>query len=238
VAAKYFGQDVAVKQFKDDKAALLHAEAGTLFSFRHEYIVGVKGVCTNPVARDSAGKSVGLALVMQFAQLGSLVDLMRHEERRNELRSCGKWLRFLSQAAYGVFCLHSKSILHRDIKAGNVLVTDDLRPLVADFGLACGADGRVGQEGTYIYMAPELLNGESATYETDMYAFAMVMWFVACGTEVKGRSLEPWAGERLQDVIEMVLAEKRPQIPKRIVELKSLERFRLVSWDRNAQNRN
>jgi serine/threonine protein kinase len=234
VAAKYFGQDVAVKQFKDDKAVSLRAEAVTLFSLRHDHIVGFKGVCTNPVARDSAGNSVGLALVMQFAQHGSLVDLMRHEKMRNELRPPRKWLRLLSQAAYGVFYLHSKSILHRDIKAGNVLVTDDLRPLVADFGLACGADSRVGQEGTHNYMAPELLDGQSATYETDMYAFAMVMWFVVCGTAAEGHSSEPWEGELSQDVIDMVLEEKRPLIPKSILERRALGRFRLVSLYRNA----
>ena len=229
LAGKYFGQDVAVKRFEGDQAAELLAEAASLWSLRHTYIVGIRAVCTDPAARDAAGREVGLALVMQLARRGSLLDLARDPAGRKELRGRKRWLLFLSQAAHGVFYLHSQSILHRDIKAGNLLVTEQLQPLVADFGLACRAGGGAASEGTAAYMAPELLEGGGATRETDAYAFGLVMWFTACAAEAPGQeAAEPWAGEQVQDMVQRVMEGRRPRWPEEIRELNSLQRFRQV----------
>ena len=229
LAARYFGQDVAVKRFQGDQAAALLAEAASLAHLRHDCIVGIRAVCTDPAAHDADGREVGLALVMQLARRGSLLDLARNPARRKELRGRRRWLLFLSQAAHGVFYLHSQSILHRDIKAGNLLVTELLQPLVADFGLACRAGGGAASEGTAAYMAPELLEGGAATRETDAYAFGLVMWFTACAAEAPGQeAAEPWVGEQFQDVMQLVLGGERPEWPEKLRKLDSLQRFRQV----------
>ena len=229
VAAKYFGEEVAVKRFLGDQAEALLAEADSLRKLRHKYIVGIRAICTDPTARDAAGQEVGLALVMELARRGSLLDLMQDPAGRRELRGRRRWLLFLSQAAHGIFYLHSHSILHRDIKAGNLLVTEQLQPLVADFGLACCAGGGELSQGTPAYMAPELLEGGEATRETDAYAFGLVMWFMACAAEVQRQpAVEPWDEQLFEDVMQRVLEGRRPSWPDDIRELNSLQRFRQV----------
>jgi serine/threonine protein kinase len=147
--------------------------------------------------------------------------------------SCRKWLVLLAQTAQAIFYLHSQAqpILHRDIKPGNVLVSEQHQPLVADFGLACDASSNTEPcQGTYNYLAPELFMGKIASRQTDVYAFALFMWFVASGAESKGAEPcpEPWAGDLFQDVMERVTGGQRPAWPPDVEKLSSLVRFRKV----------
>ena len=231
VAAKYFGQDVAVKIFNDASASSLLEEVGSICHLRHDFIVGIRGVSMDATACDINGKHIGLALVMQHAKYGSIYDVMRDPTRRNMLSSRRRWLQLLSETAYGLFYLHSQLILHRDIKPGNVLLSDQLHPLLADFGIACAASSNsdLGQ-GTYNYTAPEMFLGENASCQTDIYAFGLLMWFVASGAEARGATPcpEPWEGYSYGDVMDLVTAERRPAWPTVLTDLTALARFREV----------
>jgi serine/threonine protein kinase len=88
--------------------------------------------------------------------------------------------------AAGLEALHERGLVHRDIKAANILLTDDGTALLTDFGLAKGraytvltAPGQV--LGTLDYLAPELIKGEPATPASDVYAFACVVFECAAG---------------------------------------------------------
>jgi serine/threonine protein kinase len=234
--AQYQGQEVAIKLLKGAAPEnRLASEALRLTSLRHEFVVDRLGVCSDPDGRDANGAAVGLAVVMQRATHGSVLDLMRDPAKKQMLSTRKQWLLFMSQAASGVAYLHSQEILHRDIKAGNVLVTGQLRPLIADFGLACMAGDRVAcVQGTCSYMAPELLDYGAASRESDMYAFAGVMWFVGSAAEDEGHCSEPWEGMLSDDVTNLVSLGKRPKWPNMVEMLVSLERFRLVRIPRSA----
>ena len=77
--------------------------------------------------------------------------------------------------------LHRRGILHRDLKPGNVLVTADKSVKVLDFGLAVGRDEAMEAAGTLAYMAPEILQQQPATIESDLYAVGVMAYELFAG---------------------------------------------------------
>jgi len=99
-------------------------------------------------------------------------------------------------------------VIHGDLKAHNVLVDSRFRAKVADFGLS--AKESVGVTGTPLWMAPELLRGESGnTDKSDVYSFGMILY------EAFSRK-DPYEGEDWRMVLFAVAdpeTQKRPPVP-------------------------
>eukprot|EP00291_Cryptomonas_curvata_P014810 CAMPEP_0172154182 /NCGR_PEP_ID=MMETSP1050-20130122/1887_1 /TAXON_ID=233186 /ORGANISM="Cryptomonas curvata, Strain CCAP979/52" /LENGTH=467 /DNA_ID=CAMNT_0012822859 /DNA_START=201 /DNA_END=1600 /DNA_ORIENTATION=+ len=146
----------------------------------------------------------------------------------------------MAKTASGLHYLNSRKIIHRDMKAGNVLVTEQFEPVIADFGLSCNSsDDRAQGEGTLAYWAPELFDGDDYSPASDIYAFAMVMWFVATASEPERVCEEPWAHKSIRQLQTDVLEGERPIWPKEI-KGEELDRFRLLTqrcWDQEAEQR-
>ncbi|EFC35430.1 predicted protein [Naegleria gruberi] len=69
----------------------------------------------------------------------------------------------------------------RDLKPGNILLSNDLTPKVCDFGLSKLSNDnskttKTGQVGSLLYMAPEVLLGKNYNEKSDVYSFAIIMW--------------------------------------------------------------
>ena len=107
-------------------------------------------------------------------------------------------VRMFLQAGRGLAAAHDAKLVHRDIKPDNVLVGDDGRARVTDFGLAHDDDA-VG--GTPAYMAPEQRAGGAVTAAVDQYAFAISL------REALGDS----APRRLAAVVQRALADDPAQ---------------------------
>jgi serine/threonine protein kinase len=91
------------------------------------------------------------------------------------------------EVAKGLAFLHEQQIAHRDLKPANVLLAEDGRVLICDFGLARAPDSTLITRasvvlGTLQYMAPEVLSGEGATLAVDCYALGLVLYQLATGT--------------------------------------------------------
>ncbi len=88
----------------------------------------------------------------------------------------------LGQTLRALVYLHRHGIVHRDLKPSNILVVGDQVKLL-DFGLALRRDENDPGEfaGTPLYMAPELLSGESASERSDLYALGMVAYEMLLG---------------------------------------------------------
>jgi tetratricopeptide (TPR) repeat protein len=91
-----------------------------------------------------------------------------------------------------VAAVHAAGVLHRDIKAQNVTLADDGRPVLMDFGtgreLADNATSDLA--GTPLYAAPEVLGGGDATIQSDLYSLGVLLYFlVAASYPVGGGSL-------------------------------------------------
>src|SRR5205807_10244873 len=117
------------------------------------------------------------------------------------------------QLAEGLHAAHEKSILHRDFKPGNVILTriePHPRAVITDFGLA-RAFGEVDSEnvhslraGTPDYMAPELLQGGSATVQSDLYAYGKVLASLLPGQSMVAKLTAEDPGQRPSSMVTVI----------------------------------
>jgi serine/threonine protein kinase len=108
----------------------------------------------------------------------------------------------------GLDALHSRGLVHRDVKSANVLLNENGTAMLTDFGLAKGHAytvlTRAGQVvGTLDYLAPELIKGEQATPSTDLYALGCLVFECLTGSP-------PFAGKPIFEVGVAHLEEQPP----------------------------
>ena len=117
-------------------------------------------------------------------------DLPVHGSNGDVLDEIRRWGRELATAlAY----VHEKGVVHRDLKPSNVLLSQEGRALIADFGVARDFDARrtatVGFGATG-YAAPEVLAGRDPTGAVDVYSLGRVLWDLCCASDVTAAAAE------------------------------------------------
>ena len=130
-------------------------------------------------------------IVMEYLPGGSLADRLEREGAQ----PVGRSLDWLGQAAAALDAAHANGIVHRDVKPANLLLDNDERVKVADFGVASAADlGSFTEVGTVVgtagYLAPEQARGEHAGPASDLYALAVVAFELLTGAPVRARVLD------------------------------------------------
>lgn len=182
-------------------------EAEVMETLRHERIVSVK----------HWGERGGLLhLVMEFVPGGDVAGLLR-KNGKLELEAA---VELIGQACEGLEFSHSQGILHRDIKPGNLLLDDEGRLKLGDFGLAkvvdeastMGLTMTNAAMGTPRYMAPEQMSGaETVDERTDVYALGVVFYEMLTGRLPGGNFALPSelvkVGGRVDEVVLKALSE-------------------------------
>ncbi|XP_061351634.1 uncharacterized protein LOC133296625 isoform X2 [Gastrolobium bilobum] len=190
---KWRGTDVAIKRIKkscftgrsseqERLTVEFWREADILSKLHHPNVVAFYGV-----VQDGPGGT--MATVAEYMVDGSLRHVLLRKDRYLDRR---KRLIIAMDAAFGMEYLHSKNIVHFDLKCDNLLVNlkDPLRPIckVGDFGLSKIKRNTLvsgGVRGTLPWMAPELLNGSSnkVSEKVDVFSFGIVLWEILTGEE-------------------------------------------------------
>jgi serine/threonine protein kinase len=140
----------------------------------------------------------------------AFVDGQTLEERvreRGPLELAGV-RRLASEIGAALDALHRAGIVHRDVKASNILLTADATAMLTDFGLVRGERytklTRPGQVvGTLEYLAPELIMGEQATVASDVYALGCTVYEALTGKT-------PFAGKGVFQIGTAHLEEEPP----------------------------
>ncbi|GAB4854722.1 hypothetical protein Ancab_023307 [Ancistrocladus abbreviatus] len=214
---KWRGSDVAIKRIKkscftgrtseQERLAIeFWREAVILSKLHHPNVVAFYGV-----VQDGPGET--LATVTEYMVDGSLRHVLLRKDRHLDRR---KRLIIAMDAAFGMEYLHSKNIVHFDLKCDNLLVNlkDPSRPIckVGDFGLSKIKRNTLvsgGVRGTLPWMAPELLNGSSnkVSEKVDVFSFGIVLWEILTGEE-------PYANMHYGAIIGGIVNKTlRPPIP-------------------------
>ncbi|MFI0483721.1 serine/threonine-protein kinase [Actinomadura sp. 9N215] len=167
------GGPVAIKYL----AAELLGDPAARNTFRHEAQL-LRRVVDPHVARllDYRESPWGAAIILEAVPGRSLRKVL--DEHAGPMAAEAA-LVTLKGSLLGLAAAHTVGVVHRDYKPANVLVQDDGRSKLIDFGIAV-LIGQGGQAGTPSYMSPEQWTGEPASPATDLYAATCV--FVECVT--------------------------------------------------------
>lgn len=233
VYESYFrGERLAVKKLhnetKNKRAAKESFEAETsVVNFHHPNIVRTLVVTTymesSYVIMEYAGEKTLQSVINDISQA---MDL----ERR---------LRFAEDIARALEFAHDQGIAHMDLKPGNVIVTQEDRCKLADFGCCQAVDindkpaspTKSNLTGTYAYRAPELLRGECPTTKADIYSYGICLWQMM-------KRERPYGNENQHVVIFRVVADQlRPKLTKETGEEKQYVNLIKLCWQAEAKLR-
>jgi len=196
------GSEVAVKILKDVHENVRQfqeflQEVAIMRKVRHKNVVQFIGACT---------RVPNLCIVFEYMQGGSVFDYIR---RQGPL-SVDQVVRVGVEVARGMDYLHQMHIVHRDLKAANLLMDEHGTVKIADFGVARVVTQGVmtAETGTYRWMAPEVIEHRPYSHKADVFSFGVLLWELITGKVPHGH-LTP-----LQAAVGVVQKGLRPPLPE------------------------
>jgi serine/threonine-protein kinase len=150
--------------------------------FRQEAQAGGRLNHPNIVGVYDYGETAELAyIVMEFIEGRSLKDILANREPMSPANAVRLMEDILSGLAYS----HDRGVVHRDIKPANIMITDDGRTKIADFGIARIESNNLTQAGTLLgtpaYMSPEQFMGQAVDRRTDIYSCGVLLYHLLTG---------------------------------------------------------
>ncbi|XP_074307976.1 protein kinase STUNTED-like [Silene latifolia] len=212
------GKEIAVKILKPSEDVLQEfiAEIEIITTINHKNIISICGFCL---------EDEYLILVYDFLPKGSLEENLHGDKSDVNLFGWEERYKVAVGVAEALDCLHNRdsdSVIHRDVKSSNILLSDEYEPQLADFGLATRVSivsshfVSTDVAGTFGYLAPEYFMHGKVTDKVDIYAFGVVLLELLSGrkpidsSQPKGKeSLVMWANLILKEEKQSHLLDPR-----------------------------
>jgi len=222
-------REVAVKilrgDLSDDEKFIrrFQREANSASSLRHPNIVEMYDV------GEDDGKYF---IVMEYVDGKTLKGLIKKRGPLNLSESIDIMLQLTS----GIACAHDSYIIHRDIKPQNVMILEDGRVKITDFGIAMAVNNNELTQtnsvmGSVHYLPPEQASGSGSTIKSDIYSLGILMFELLTGKV-------PFKGE---NAVEIAIKHMKDQIPS-VCKInssipQSVENIILKACAKNPKNR-
>ena len=171
-------------------------------------------------------------IVMEYIDGKTLKQLLK----KRESLTLTEVVDIMTQITDGIAHAHDSYIIHRDIKPQNIMIEDDGRIKITDFGIAMALNATQLTQtnsvlGSVHYLPPEQASGKSATIKSDIYAMGILMYELITGNvPFKGDNAVEIALKHMKDKIPSV-RKQDPSIPQ------SVENIILKAAAKNPRNR-
>ena len=220
---------VAVKVLRGDLAD----DEKFVRRFQREALSASKLSHPNIVEMYDVGEDNGnYYIVMEYIDGKTLKSLVK---KRGAL-TLPEVIDIMTQLLSAVICAHDSYIIHRDIKPQNVLILEDGRVKITDFGIAMALNSNELTQtnsvmGSVHYLPPEQANGSGSTIKSDIYSLGILMYELLTGKiPFKGDNAVEIAIKHMKDPIPSV-CNQFPDIPQ------SIENIILKACAKNPKNR-
>ncbi len=208
---------------KPEDAEAYLAEARTVANLDHPHIVAVYDVGSTP--------DCPCYVVSKYIQGADLATKL--QQQRLPYREAAELVATVADALHYA---HKQGLVHRDVKPGNILIGNDGKPYVVDFGLALREEN-IGKgpkyAGTPAYMSPEQARGEGHRVDgrSDIFSLGVVFYELLAGRQ-------PFRGDTQAELLEQVTSyEPRPLLQYDEKLPKELQRICLKAMSKRASER-
>jgi len=154
----------------------------------HEKVMNelhVLSKCIHPKICQFLGACIeksNIHVMMEYMHNGHLASFLQ-----KNILDKSKKINLIYDICKGVHYLHNRkpeAVLHRDLKPENILINKNGEAKVADFGisklvlLSENANNHTGEQGTYVWMAPEVVRSEDYDLKSDIYSLGLIIYFI------------------------------------------------------------
>lgn len=222
-------RNVAVKILRGDLAT----DEKFVRRFQREAISASSLSHPNIVEMYDVGEDDGnYFIVMEYIDGKTLKSLIK---RRGAL-TLPEVIDIMLQLTSAISCAHDSYIIHRDIKPQNVMILDDGRVKITDFGIAIASNATELTQtnsvmGSVHYLPPEQANGQGATIKSDIYSLGILMFELITGHV-------PFKGDNAVEIALKQMKEPLPNVCKLVDGVpQSMENIILKACAKNPRNR-